>query len=145
MPCTDWVTKVKRYDCLACSELACFCYIFSSDQPFCQSCPSWLGGLFICRCYCPNDLPLSQLSKRRNTTAILQKLNQLTHSNLRKAFHIPAMCLLPCWPFNDVYLEEPRRKNNTEEGVLVYDPNAKSVVKIAGSLPVSPFTFCFHF
>jgi hypothetical protein len=86
-------------------------------------------------------LPLSAQKRQNNH---LQKLNKLTNPNLHEKFHIPTMCLLPCWPFNGVYLEkEPRKKNKKEEGVLVYDPKAKSVVKITGSVPVSSFSSCF--
>ena len=46
------------------------------------------------------------------------------------------MCLLPCWPCSDVFLEEEPKKGK-ESGVLVYDPNAKAVVEIIGQIPVS--------
>jgi hypothetical protein len=46
------------------------------------------------------------------------------------------MCLLPCWPCTDIFLvEKPKKK--TEEGILVYDPAARTVVKVAGKVPVS--------
>ena len=50
------------------------------------------------------------------------------------------MCLLPCWPCGDILLEgEPKRKK--VEGVLMYDPNANTVVKVTGKIPVSSTSF----
>jgi hypothetical protein len=44
------------------------------------------------------------------------------------------MCF-PCWPWADVYLEEvPKKKENS---VVVWDPNAKSMVRLTGVKPVS--------
>jgi hypothetical protein len=53
-----------------------------------------------------------------------------------KLFQTSKMCLLPCWPCNDFYLEEEPKKK-PEKGTLVYDPNARTVVKITGKVPVS--------
>jgi hypothetical protein len=49
------------------------------------------------------------------------------------------MCLLPCWPFGDVFLEEEpkKKKKKNQPGTLVYDPNARTVVKVTGKIPVS--------
>jgi hypothetical protein len=54
------------------------------------------------------------------------------------------MCFLPCWPFSDLYLEEePRKKKN--DGVVFYDQNTKTFVKLTGVVPVSLFSFLAAF
>jgi hypothetical protein len=50
------------------------------------------------------------------------------------------MCF-PCWPWAKVYLEEePEQKK--DPGVLVWDPIARSMVRVTGVKTVS---FIFHF
>jgi hypothetical protein len=44
------------------------------------------------------------------------------------------MCI-PCWPFTDVYLEEPPKKK--DKGVLVWDPVSKTMVRLTGVISVS--------
>jgi hypothetical protein len=44
------------------------------------------------------------------------------------------MCI-PCWPFTDVYLEEPPKQK--DKGVLVWDPVSKTMVRLTGVISVS--------
>jgi hypothetical protein len=41
------------------------------------------------------------------------------------------MCV-PCWPWSDIYIEKRVVNKDEEEGVLAWDPNARSVVRVTG-------------
>ena len=49
------------------------------------------------------------------------------------------MCL-PCWPWTDIYLEE-RIVKKKDPGVLAWDPNARSMVRVTGVNSVSSDSF----
>lgn len=46
------------------------------------------------------------------------------------------MCL-PCWPWTDIYLEEREEEKKEDRGVLAWDPNARSMVRVTGVKSVS--------
>lgn len=41
------------------------------------------------------------------------------------------MCL-PCWPWSDIYIEKRVVNKDEEEGVLAWDPNARSMILMTG-------------
>lgn len=54
------------------------------------------------------------------------------------------MCL-PCWPWTDIYVEKRIVKKDEEQGVLAWDPNARSMVRVTGVKSVSIEHFIISF
>ena len=64
----------------------------------------------------------------------------LREQNIKKVAVFSVRMCLPCWPWNDIYVEE-RTVEKKDPGVLVWDPNARSIVRVTGVNSVSSETF----